>query len=382
MHCLNCRYDGLAPNTEICPKCGVHLPSLMRDKLSSGAVLEGEAEAMRGAEELTETASKPKSLWQTNRRGVLLGGLGAVGLGGAWLLSQMGRRVEPIPDLDLVATPLSPAPFASPSSHRFEVVTVNATGQITNREQKTARYYTEDLGGGVTLEMVEIPAGEFMMGSIAGELDRENDESPQHRVSVPSFYIGRFAVTQAQWQKVMGTSPSGFKGEKNPVENVTWNDAQEFCKKLSQQTGRQYRLPSEAEWEYACRAGTTTPFHFGETITTDLANYDGNYTYGSGTKGVYRIKTTPVGSFPANEFGLCDMHGNVWEWCADIWHDNYNGAPINGSAWVEGGNSSFKVLRGGSWSFNPGSCRSAKRVRAIPEYLNDSLGFRLVFVSS
>jgi formylglycine-generating enzyme required for sulfatase activity len=324
MRCLNCRYDGLAPNTKICPKCGVHLPSLMRDKLSSGAVLEGEAEAMRGAEELTETASKPKSLWQTNRRGVLLGGLGAVGLGGAWLLSQMGRRVEPIPDPDLVATPLSPAPFASPSSHRFEVVTVNATGQITNREQKTARYYTEDLGGGVTLEMVEIPAGEFMMGSIAGELDRENDESPQHRVSVPSFYIGRFAVTQAQWQKVMGTSPSGFKGEKNPVENVTWNDAQEFCKKLSQQTGRQYRLPSEAEWEYACRAGTTTPFHFGETITTDLANYDGNYTYGSGTKGVYRIKTTPVGSFPANEFGLCDMHGNVWEWCADIWHDNYN----------------------------------------------------------
>jgi formylglycine-generating enzyme required for sulfatase activity len=123
---------------------------------------------------------------------------------------------------------------------------------------------------------------------------------------------------------------------------------------LSKATGREYRLPSEAEWEYACRAGTTTPFHFGETITTDLANYNGNYTYGSGSKGQYRKQTTDVGSFPANAFGLHDMHGNVWEWCQDTWHENYNGAPTDGSAWVdENANQNRMILRGGSWYNNP-----------------------------
>jgi formylglycine-generating enzyme required for sulfatase activity len=167
------------------------------------------------------------------------------------------------------------------------------------------------------------------------------------------------------------------------VERVTWHDAIEFCARLSKQTGREYRLPSEAEWEYACRAGTTTPFHFGETITTDLANYDGTRTYGSGPNGQYRKQTTEVGSFKvANAFGLYDMHGNVWEWCLDHWHENYNGAPADGSAWVTGGNASRRVLRGGSWNNGPGNCRSAHRSRFEPGNRDSNLGFRVVCSSA
>ncbi len=155
-----------------------------------------------------------------------------------------------------------------------------------------------------------------------------------------------------------------------------------FCARLSRKTGHHYRLPSEAEWEYACRAGTTTPFHFGETITSDLANYDGNSTYASGPKGVYRRETTPVGSFPPNAFGLYDMHGNVYEWCADAWHDNYEGAPSDGSAWESGKNDSERMLRGGSWNFDAVHCRSAYRIGVSPgdwDYLN---GLRVVVSSS
>jgi formylglycine-generating enzyme required for sulfatase activity len=134
--------------------------------------------------------------------------------------------------------------------------------------------------------------------------------------------MGKYEVTQAQYQAIMGNNPSNFKGEKRPVEQVSWNDAVKFCEELSKKTGRAYRLPSEAEWEYAARAGTDTPFHFGETITTDLANYNGNFTYASAPKGEYRKETTDVGIFPPNSFGLYDMCGNVWEWCLDKYHNN------------------------------------------------------------
>ncbi|NEQ23918.1 MAG: formylglycine-generating enzyme family protein [Microcoleus sp. SIO2G3] len=175
------------------------------------------------------------------------------------------------------------------------------------------------------------------------------------------------------------SDPSNFKGANRPVERVFWNDAVEFCARLSKATGREYRLPSEAEWEYACRAGTTTPFHFGETITTDLANYDGNYTYGSGSKGQYRKQTTNVGSFPPNAFGLHDMHGNVLEWCQDTWHENYNGVPTDGSAWVnENANQNIRTLRGGSWDFNPRVCRSASRDFDLPDFDLSTIGFRVV----
>ena len=232
----------------------------------------------------------------------------------------------------------------------FEVVSTNATGNI-NRRNESAKYFTEDLGNGVTLEMVEIPGGTFIMGSPENEAGRNSNESPEHQVSVPSFFMGKYQLTQAQYQAIMGSNPSAFKGNNRPVENVSWNDAVTFCEKLSQKTQKNYKLPSEAEWEYACRAGTTTPFYFGESITTDLVNYNGYYTYDSAPKGQYRQQTTDVGSFPPNAFGLYDMHGNVWEWCQDDYIDSYNNTPTDGSALT--GRGITNMLRGGSWYSYP-----------------------------
>jgi formylglycine-generating enzyme required for sulfatase activity len=171
--------------------------------------------------------------------------------------------------------------------------------------------------------------------------------------------------------------------DQRPVENVSWEDAMEFCSRLSQRTGRRYSLPSEAQWEYACRAGTNTPFHFGETITSELANYKASFTYANGPKGEDRKQTTPVGMFPANAWGLQDMHGNVWEWCLDHWHDSYEGAPTDGSAWVDGeglnGERSItkRLLRGGSWFYDPHFCRSACRISYDPGNRDDYVGFRV-----
>ncbi len=285
----------------------------------------------------------------------------------------------------------------------FETVTVNRSGEIINRESKTAQYFTENIkppspitrrgaGGEVILEMVYIPGGTFMMGTEEGE--GNDDEKPQHQVTVPPFFMGKYQVTQEQWKAVanlpqvdreLKPEPSNFKAEDNqknnlPVEKVSWYDAEEFCKRLSKHTGKQYRLASEAEWEYACRAGTTTPFHFGETITSELANYDGSYTFADESKGESRNKTTPVGQFPANAFGLHDMHGNLWEWCNDPWHQNYEGAPTDGSIWIDENNNddSGRVLRGGSWNYNPEDCRSASRNHYNPGIDLSSYGFRVV----
>jgi formylglycine-generating enzyme required for sulfatase activity len=222
------------------------------------------------------------------------------------------------------------------------------------------------------IEMVEIPGGTFLMGSRVGEGWDCDDERPQHEVTVPAFLMGRYPVTQYQYKKVMGNNPSHFKGVNShfkganrPVESVSWNDAVEFCEKLSQQSGKDYRLPSESEWEYACRAGTTTPFFFGESLAKHQANFDSD-------------STTDVGSFPANDFGLYDMHGNVWEWCLDTWHGNYQGAPTDGTAWATEGNSKLAMLRGGSWNSNPGYCRSACRDRWSPGIRGSDGGFRVV----
>ncbi|WP_442932743.1 SUMF1/EgtB/PvdO family nonheme iron enzyme [Microcoleus sp. herbarium13] len=269
--------------------------------------------------------------------------------------------------------------------------------------------FIENLGNGVQLEMVQIPKGSFLMGSPKNELERTDDEGPQHQVTVPAFFMGKYPVTQAQWKTVANLpqvnrklypDPSRFKGANRPVEQVSWYDAVEFCARLSQKTGKIYRLPSEAEWEYACRARTTTPFYFGETITTDLASYNGNHTYAAGTKGIYRQETTSVGSFGvANAFGLYDMHGNVWEWCADPWHDSYQGAPADGTVWdnncndnryknhvellvnTEGDNQT-RLLRGGSWIHDPRFCRSAFRSRNAPDDCNTNSGFRVVCVAA
>jgi eukaryotic-like serine/threonine-protein kinase len=267
----------------------------------------------------------------------------------------------------------------------FEVVTLNVGYKRffnkTNRSRRQAEYFAEDLGKGVILEIVSIPSGTFMMGSPNTEQGRSDRESPQHLVAVAPFFIGKYPVTQEQYEAVMGKNPSHFQGKKRPVENVSWHDANEFCQKLSQKTGKKYRLPSEAEWEYACRAGTTTPFYFGETITTNVANYDGDYTYGSAPEGLRRRQTTDVGSFPPNNFGLYDMHGNVWELCADLWHENYQGAPTDGSIWLENGNDSRSTLRGGSWVSRPNPCRSAFRGgNYSPGLVGNKFGFRVVCV--
>lgn len=267
------------------------------------------------------------------------------------------------------------------------------------REQRKAQHYIEDLGKGVKLEMVLIPGGSFMMGSPEDEEGYSSAESPQHSVTIKPFFMGKYPVTQAQWQAVaslpkvkqqLKRDPSKFKGADRPVENVSWNDAVEFCDRLTRKTKRKYRLPSEAEWEYACRAGTTTPFHFGKTITTDLANYCGEDetiggtlykgSYGVGTTGISRQETTPVGSFGvANAYGLYDMHGNVREWCMDHWHKDYKGAPTDGSAWLNNNDNdnSYRLLRGGSWADYPPFCRSACRNYFLADYRDSDFGFRV-----
>jgi formylglycine-generating enzyme required for sulfatase activity len=277
----------------------------------------------------------------------------------------------------------------------FETATVQRQGNqwVIQRQQRQADRFIEvmSIKEDVRLEMIAIPGGTFQMGSPRQEANRQNSEGPQHKVTVPAFFMGRYPITQAQWQVVAATlpqvkrelnpEPSGFKGEDRPVERVNWFDAVEFCARLSQYTGREYRLSSEAEWEYACRAETVTPFHYGATITPELANYRHDTSYNNGPTGKQPDQTTPVGQYPyANAWGLSDMHGNVWEWCADHWHGNYKGAPTDGSAWFDESDesNSKRVIRGGSWLNTPQDCRSACRFHDYPRGSDHIIGFRVV----
>ncbi len=289
--------------------------------------------------------------------------------------------------------------------------------KIIHQNQRVQRF-VEDLNG-VPLDMILIPPGSFIMGAPATEEESRDNERPQHLVKISLFFLGRYPITQAQWKAVaqmqrvrreLEENPSSFKGDNRPVENVTWYDAIEFCARLSTHTGKQYRLPSESEWEYAARAVNNyqssvenkdltveewnekcnQPFNFGETISTDLANYNGSDpkygVYGRGERGEYRQQTTEVDFFGvANDFGLSDMHGNVWEWCADPWHDSYEGAPEDGRVWDKKNKNEnhyqyieesidlllkdyrTHVLRGGSWVRYPRDCRSACRSNNFPD---------------
>jgi formylglycine-generating enzyme required for sulfatase activity len=229
----------------------------------------------------------------------------------------------------------------------------------------------------VAITMLRIPAGSFLMGSPPKEQAREDDEGPQHEVKLREFFLAQTPITQAQWKEVadwerverdLDPYPSRFKGPNRPVEQVSWHEAVEFCRRLSEHSGKRYGLPSEAQWEYACRAGTRTPFHFGKTLTAELANYRATSFYGNGPIGEYRKQTTDLVSFPANAWGLQDMHGNVREWCEDHWHGGYKGAPRDGTAWIDQGASddATRLLRGGSWYLIPGGCRSACRFGCLP----------------
>lgn len=228
--------------------------------------------------------------------------------------------------------------------------------------------------------MMRIPAGEFLMGAPEDEPDSRSRERPQHRVRVAEFFMGQTPVTQAQWRSVVSNSepierglkpdPSKFKGDNWPVEEVSWDDAQEFCRRLSDLSKKDYRLPSEAQWEYACRADTETAYHFGPMLTNDVVNYAGSVG-----------KTTDVRTYPANSWGLYDMHGNVWEWCEDDWHSNYDGAPEDGSTWIsKNRDKEGKLLRGGSWFDFPRLCRSAFRYALARGRRYDGIGFRVCCV--
>ncbi len=221
--------------------------------------------------------------------------------------------------------------------------------------------------------MVMIPSDSFMMGSNSGD----KNEKPVHRVHINSFKMGKYEVTQALWQAVMGNNPSAFKGANRPVEQVSWDDIQRFLKNLNRISGKHFRLPTESEWEYAARAGSTTKYSWGNDISCDKASYDG----GKSSSCYYRLEnhyrgTQSVGSYAPNSYGLYDMHGNVWEWVQDRYHSSYKGAPNDGSAW-EGRGSPNRVLRGGAWIYGPGGLRSANRVRDFPAFSNFICGFRL-----
>ncbi len=279
------------------------------------------------------------------------------------------------------------------STFQFDVITVNKKGERINREKRQAEYFSEDLGNNVNLDMVYIPGGKFMMGSPEEIKQGYCKYRPQHEVNVPEFFMGKYPITQEQWRIVaalprisrdLKPEPSEFEGYDCLVERVCWYDAVEFCARLSKHTGKQYRLPSEAEWEYACRAGTTTPFHFGETIISNLADYNASETFADEPKGEYKFrKALPVGQFPPNAFGLYDMHGGVTELCLDDLHDNYDGAPTDGSAWVYDDNRYHKkVLRGGGARYTTASsCRSDSRDSSNP-VLHNGGGFRIVCAAS
>jgi formylglycine-generating enzyme required for sulfatase activity len=268
----------------------------------------------------------------------------------------------------------------------FETVTLDLRGRIHTRDGGKVSLLSEELGPELWLDLAYIPGGTFVRGSDPHEEGHRSNELPRSEVTVAPFFLGVYEVTQNQWAAVaelpqverpLDPDPSYFKGDERPVEMISYEDCLEFCARLAQATGREYRPPTEAEWEYACRAGTETPFHFGPTISPEVANYFSSKEYGAGPTGPYSNETARVGFYGyANAFGLFDMHGNVWEWCADFWHADYRGAPSDGSAWVTGGDRMQRVQRGGGWRNFAVDLRSGARKPLSPKLRYNLLGFR------
>jgi len=231
---------------------------------------------------------------------------------------------------------------------------------------------TLDLGRGVKLDLMLIPAGEFIMGSPRSEEGRYDTEGPQHQVRIKeAFYMGKYAVTQVHWQVVMGANPARFRDSDNlPAERVSWYDCVAFCSTASTHTGRPVRLPSEAEWEYACRAGSSSVYYFGDS-RDELGLY-------AWYRDNAREVSHPVGSKQPNAWGLYDVHGGIDEFCQDVWHSSYDGAPDDGSAWLQGGDPDRRILRGGSWYDIAQHCRSAHRNAYPRSQPSEDHGFRVV----
>jgi formylglycine-generating enzyme required for sulfatase activity len=332
------------------------------------------------------------------------------------LLFPVGARYQSATEVLQALNPVSVSSTkisAPPQAKPFQPLQVASTQISAPQPQpKPSQWqsFTEELGNGVTLEMIAIPGGTFIMGAPKTEAQSRDNERPQRRVTIQPFLMGKYAITQAQWKavaklpKIQYDLLQGhhiFTGNNRPVDQVSWYEAVEFCARCFKKTGHNYRLPSEAEWEYACRAGTTTRFYFGETITTNQVNYNTDYDHNNLPKGQYQEQTTDVGSFPPNTFGLYDMHGNTWEWCADPlnnnYYHNYNGAPTDGSVWDNNSNDNRykdyldllllsendqrrRWKRGGYWSGFPWLCRSAYRFDecAIFGSGGNYTGFRVV----
>jgi len=274
------------------------------------------------------------------------------------------------------------------SSFEFDVTTVDKTGVVKQQQTHRAKFFPASISDTESLEMVTIASGQFWMGASRSEVAAQGYEFPRHRVKLPAFFMSKHPITQAQWAAVaalprvkrdLDPDPAHFRGQQRPVESVSWLEAVEFCDRITQYTGRRYQLPGEAQWEYACRAGTQTPFHTGDTITSQLADYIGTTTYQGEPTGAYRQSTLSVGQLSSNAFGLQEMHGNVWEWCADDWHRTYRGAPRDGTAWTSG-RSRTRTIRGGGWLDSPAKIRSASRSGYLETALNRTIGFRVTTV--
>jgi len=328
--CLYCGYD-LRASGAICSECG-------------------ERRA-----ELRPVVPPPKPLVSRRTMLTACAGIVAASLALAWVVHYSGR----------------PEPAV-----QFTPGTVLSVDHLPKRVDL-------ELGKGITMRLALIPAGHFTMGSPADEADRQRwgDHETQHEVTISkSFYIGETAVTQEQYEAVMGSNPSEYKGAKNPVETVSWDEATAFCASISKRTGRKVGLPMEAQWEYACRAGTTTPFNTGSVLARDMANYGLWWTYPSNRAGDSREDgPLPVGSFKPNAWGLYDMHGSVWQWCSDLYGDYEKGPATDPTGATTVG---LRVLRGGSWISDPWYCRSAYRGRGVPGYRRGGYGFRVAVVAA
>jgi formylglycine-generating enzyme required for sulfatase activity len=258
-----------------------------------------------------------------------------------------------------------------------------AHAPLAGQEKKPAKalkHLEVDLGGGVKMKLVYIEPGKFRMGSPKEEQGRQDNEVQRQVEITKGFFMGVFEVTQDEYEKVMGNNPSEFKGARLPVEQVSWDDALEFCKRLSTKEGKTIDLPTEAEWEYACRAGSTGPFHCGNSLSSKQANVYSHYPKDAAVKGSFLEKPAPVGSYEPNAFGLHDVHGNIWEWCKDWYKDDYyKESPLQDPQGPKTESGSLgRVRRGGSWGYPAEYGRSARRDNSAPSYRGNIVGFRVV----